>query len=364
MRGESAEPDTPATLAPVAHGFPRVREHAQICARLSRALQRHKLHHALLFTGPPGVGKATTARGLGCALHCRERPSLGCGECRVCRRVLAGTHAGVEWITPDTPAGSISVESVRALCTRAEAAPFEGDAHLVVIDPGEGLGVRGSNALLKTLEEPQPGVVFVLVVQDAQRLLPTIISRCLPIRFGRLTDESVQAIVEEQALEVDPARQATAVRLAHGQAGLALQLAADESLDASLEFLRAAVWAGEAGPAALFRGEDTDLWRAFRAASEGPKSQKAALERAAVARMVDLWLLHLRERLRQRSGLAGLGPDEWSDAQRVQACHVLDELQRGLDRNANVRLAIEHALLAMPTSARGGSSTKARPSQR
>jgi len=335
--------------------FPGVRGHAQAQARLSRAIARDQLHHGLIFVGPAGVGKATLARGLAAALHCKEAPALGCGACTACRRIAAGTHAGVEWVSPDEPGGRVKIEQARALANRLEMAPFEGDHHVVVFDPAEAIGEGGFNAMLKTLEEPRPGVHFVMIVTGLDVLLPTILSRCLTVRLGRLEDADVAAIVSDQVagrLEQGedpptPARIELAVGLAGGSAGLAVRLALDPTLDASLALLGQVVGAAQAGPPAIFGGDKSPLWRAWSEAVGPVKTGRPARERATLRRLCDLWLLHLRERLRGREGLPGV-PTGPAGARAVlrQLDHVQALLER-LGRNPNVRLSLEQTLLSM-----------------
>src|SRR5690606_37922568 len=143
--------------------FPGTLGHTEAQARLHRALRRDQLHHGIILVGPRGVGKATLARGLACALHCTASPGLGCGACTACHRVMARTHAGVEWIEPEADSTTIKVGAARELANRLELAPFEGRHHVVVFDPAEALNEQALNALLKTLEEPRPGVHFVMI---------------------------------------------------------------------------------------------------------------------------------------------------------------------------------------------------------
>lgn len=331
--------------------FPGVRGHAQAQARLSRAITRDQLHHGLIFVGPSGVGKATLARGLGAALHCQVEPGVGCGSCTSCRRIAAGTHAGVEWLAPAEPGGRVKIEHARTLAHRLELAPFEGNHHLVVFDPADAIGEAGFNAMLKTIEEPRPGVHFVMIVTGLDVLLPTILSRCLTVRLGRLADEDVTAIVQQQMADAEeppsPARIELAVGLAGGSAGLAVRLALDPTLDASLALLAQVVGASQSGPAAIFAGDKSPLWRAWSEAVGPVKTGRPARERAMLRQLCELWLLHLRERLRGRDGLPGV-PAGHADARAVLS--QLDQVQgllESLPRNPNVRLSLEQTLLSL-----------------
>ena len=331
-----------------------MRGHAQAQARLSRAISRDQLHHGLIFVGPQWVGKATLARGLGAALHCKVAPAVGCGACTSCRRVASGTHVGVEWLVPEEPGGRVKIEHARALAHRLELAPFEGERHLVVFDPAEAIGEGGFNAMLKTIEEPRPGVHFVMIVTGLDVLLPTILSRCLTVRLGRLDDADVTAIVRAQmegaALNEAPptaARIALAVGLAGGSAGLAVTLALDPTLDASLALLGQVVGAAQAGAPRIFGGDKSPLWTAWSEAVGPVKTGKPARERAVLRQLCDLWLLHLRERLRGRDGLPGVPPGP-SEARAVLGqLDAVQALLESVTRNPNVRLSLEQTLLSM-----------------
>lgn len=367
--------------------FPGVLGHEGAQTALARALGRGQLHHALVLVGPRGVGKATFARGLGCALLCPERPGVGCGACVTCRRVLAGNHPDVDWLVPDGKAGQISVDSARACHVRQAHAPYEGRAHLVVVDPADALGEAAGNALLKTIEEPRPGVHFALLTTNLQGVLPTILSRSLPVRLGRLDDAIVRAIVEPRAQGLAPERLDMAVLLAEGSAGVALELAADPSLERTVELVRQAIAAVRAGAPAIFAGDAAPLWTAWSAATapeeapapepepaEGPpeppgakkkkaskkgepgeakaaaaaKKDAAALQRAAVRRMVELWTLHVREQLRGRPGLPGVPPvPTEAPATLVAAIAALQRLGARVERMGSVRLMLEQGLLEL-----------------
>ncbi len=342
--------------------------HAEARQRLARAIARAQLHHSMIFVGPRGVGKATVARALARGLHCAVQPGVGCRACASCRRIDADLHAGVEWIRPEAPGGKIKVEVARELATRLLSAPFEGDAHVVVFDPAEALTEQAWNALLKTIEEPRPGVHFVSIAQGLDGILPTILSRSAVARFGRIGDDDVASVLDDVlarrepdpqgapasedgvVAEVPAARRELAMRLADGSPGLAVELALDPSLDGIHRLLAEAMDAVRRGPAAIFAGDRGGLGQAFAEASAGPTTGKPARERQAVARMTELWLLHLRERMRGREGVPDLGARLRADdgaSGSLFAATLLLELQDRLERNANARLVLEYALLEL-----------------
>ncbi|HEX6835703.1 MAG TPA: DNA polymerase III subunit [Polyangia bacterium] len=150
---------------------------------LRAALQAGRLHHAYLFEGPEGAGKAAAARELAMILECESR--RGCGQCVQCQKVEAGTHPDVLWFDM-TPKGL--TERVRELLTTLGFRPHEGRARVVIFDPAHGLApvperAEAANVLLKTLEEPPADTHFVLVTAEPKRLPVTVLSRCQRIRF-------------------------------------------------------------------------------------------------------------------------------------------------------------------------------------
>lgn len=342
--------------------FPGVRGHAHAQARLSRAIVRDQLHHGLIVMGPRGVGKAALARGLACALHCPQAPGTGCGICTSCQRIMGAMHAGVEWIEPETEGGTIKVEAARELSHRLQHAPFEGRHHVVIFDPADAMNEQAYNALLKSIEEPRPGVHFVMLTTHPDGLLPTIRSRCLPVRLGplpmELVDEVLDEVLDRRRAEAEaageeipeppsPARRTLAVQLSRGSVGQAVALLVDPSLPDVIDLVRCAMEAARHGPAGIFSGDKGPLWSAWLQASGGPGAGRPARERAACARAIDLWLLHLREHLRGHDGLPGLPAPQAAVPDLLHQIDRLQALGEALPRNPNVRLAIEQTLLEL-----------------
>jgi hypothetical protein len=185
-------------------------------------------------------------------------------------------------------------------------------------------------------------------------MLPTILSRCAVVRFGRLADDEVAAVLdaalaarEADAEPVPEDRRALAMRLADGSPGIAIELALDASLDATHRLLREASIAAQRGPLAIFGGEQSTFGQAWAAAGAGPVAGKAARERLAVQRAVELWLLDLRERIRGRAGVPGVDAVGHDRGDWLHAAEVLVDLQDRLERNANARLSLEQTLLAL-----------------
>ena len=154
---------------------------------LTAALKRGRVGHAYLFSGPRGVGKTTTARLVAMAVNC-EREDKPCGECESCLLVRRGNHPDV---TELDAASNNSVEDVRDLREKVRLTSMRGGRRVWVLDEAHMLSRAASNALLKTLEEPPEGLVFVLATTEPEKLPPTILSRCQHFRFRRLSEDEI-----------------------------------------------------------------------------------------------------------------------------------------------------------------------------
>jgi DNA polymerase-3 subunit delta' len=142
--------------------------------------------HAYLLHGPAGSGKRAAARGLAAALLC---PEGGCGVCNSCRRALAGTHADL--VTVERTGAALDVDDAREITTRAQRRPLE-SARQVLVVPDVHLASKAVPALLKTVEEPPPSTVFVLLADDLPAGLATIVSRCVQVPFVAVAPSVVE----------------------------------------------------------------------------------------------------------------------------------------------------------------------------
>ena len=161
---------------------------------LVAALRRDAIGHAYLFSGPRGVGKTTSARLLAMAVNCDAAPGeRPCGRCTACTAVQAGGHPDV--IELDA-ASNNSVDDVRELREQVRLAPLRGGRRVWILDEAHMLSRAAANALLKTLEEPPPGLLFVLATTEPEKLPATVLSRCQHFRFRRLSDAEIRGKLE------------------------------------------------------------------------------------------------------------------------------------------------------------------------
>jgi DNA polymerase III subunit gamma/tau len=161
---------------------------------LRPALERGRIGHAYLFSGPRGVGKTTTARLIAMTVNCDDATAVKpCGVCESCKMVIAGRHPDVLEIDA---ASNNSVDDVRDLREKVALQPMRGSNKVYILDEAHMMSKSAFNALLKTLEEPPEHAVFVLATTEPERLPPTILSRCQHYRFRRLNLEEIAGKLE------------------------------------------------------------------------------------------------------------------------------------------------------------------------
>jgi DNA polymerase-3 subunit delta' len=347
------------TPAPVPPSGPEVIGQDRVVAALASALRAGRLAHALLFIGPPGVGRETTARALARGLLCERRDTpaaavpFGCGACRACRRVVAGTHPDVLVVMseaeavsrglaePDPgkarPSAEIRIDAIRELCRQLPRRPYEGRARVVIVVDAHRMNDKAQNALLKGLEEPGDAEnVLVLLVPGTRAVLPTIASRCQRIAFSPLSPDALRAILRAHGVADADAR-AARPGVASVQAALAEVADVDDAVGRLLAGL------------ALRRRDDRLRDRLELAEAIGrDRLEVEALLRAAEQRLA----LRLRARLiggRADVGGAG-GADGLDGLEEVEALEGLAAARADLQGNGAVQLVIEKLLLGTPPS--------------
>jgi DNA polymerase-3 subunit delta' len=318
-----------------------------------RALQRDVAlahpSHAYLFAGPAGVGRRTLALAFAQALNCVQPPSPGefCGACRPCRQIAGRTHPDLSLLLPDQPGKPIKVESAREMMHMLALSPLELHWRVGLLADFDQATPSTANALLKMLEEPPASVILLLTAESAEALLPTIVSRCRVITLRPLPISEIEAALIER-WQVVPARARLLAHLSGGRLGWALRELNDEG-------------------AAQTRRAGLESWRSVFTANRAARLVQASLlardrdEEYDLTRTLEMWqsLTHdlLLSGIDPQASLTNLDYAEEIRAlaqriapERARAWLVaLQRVGRGIERNLNLRLALEAALLEAPS---------------
>lgn len=214
--------------------------HDEVVEQFRRALGRERLASSFLFVGPEGIGKRSFALKLAQALLCKTHPEEAldpCDRCPPCLQVLAGSHPDLEVVAKPKDKSFLPLELLigdkehrmrQGLCRNIAMKPFMGGRKVAVIDDADFLNPEGANSLLKTLEEPPPRSVLILISTSPAKQLPTIRSRCQLVRFRPLLIDVVAELLTQSKLVEDPAEAQRLAGYSQGSVQQALELADPE----------------------------------------------------------------------------------------------------------------------------------------
>lgn len=248
----------------------QIRGHDQTIELLRGVIDKDRPAHAYLFHGPRGVGKTKTAMAFAAALNCAS----ACGVCPSCRSIQAHTYPDFHYVEPEGQQ-TIMRRQIADLIKVVHLKRRPGGYNVVVIDEAQSLGLDAANTLLKTLEEPPEGVVFILVASNIDRVLATIASRCQRIAFSALDSAVVSDIlIADYKMDADKAKLAAA--LTRGMVGEAIELAAGGLLDIRPELLKVMTATADDAAAPALLAENL-IAIAKKRASKVKKAQEAEL---------------------------------------------------------------------------------------
>ena len=217
--------------------------HESVIERFRRSARRNRLASTYLFVGPPGVGKRTLALKLAEALLCETNSETvlePCGSCPACQQVRAGSHPDLMVVSRPKDKNFIPVEAFigdrehrrrEGLCHEIGLKPFRGGRKIAIIDDADFLNQESANSLLKTLEEPPPKSLLILIGTSEQRQLSTIVSRSQVIRFGPLSEQQVVDLLTQNQLvetEIPPEQLALCCQ---GSIDLAIKLSDKDTFE-------------------------------------------------------------------------------------------------------------------------------------
>jgi DNA polymerase-3 subunit delta' len=354
-------------------GFDDFCGNGPVLEALRRMLARDRLPHALLFSGPVGIGKYTAAQMLAKAIHCLQRQNDFCGECLSCRNIAQADdrraaveqaeadrekltkrpremalviqhHPDVVLLAPNGPLRLFQIEQARYLKHALDFVPAGKGKKIFILPDAERMDAAAANSLLKSLEEPPPHALLLLTTSAEAALLPTIRSRCIALWFSPLRQEEVVAFLERHGIGRDAKERNLRAAIAKGAPGAALRLELERFLrlrDSLLRLLRAG----------LERADFQTLFAEAQRLSGREETLENLLE-VLYSLLQDI--LHIEaeangeplrnadrpEMLRQVARLL--------DVQGVmRAMRTLGELERSLRRNVPSRLALEAFALGL-----------------
>ena len=319
----------------------RIRGHEALVQGFTQAWRRGRLAHGYLFSGPPGVGKRLFADELAKAMLCEAATNKfeACDRCAACTLVTAGTHPDFFAVSRPEDTNEIPIAVMRELCRGFTLKTARGRGKVAVLDDADDLNEESANCFLKTLEEPPPRSVFILVGTSVDRQLATVVSRCQVIRFAPLPEENVVELLRSQGVEVGPSLR-QAARLAGGSPGQAAMLA-----DLALWKFRKVLLDGFCK-----RQPDTvSLAKAWIEFCE-EAGKEAAVQRRRAALVLRLLVEFLKDALGRSLGAAP-GREELADAappsfpQSVSPEQILRMLDRCLDAETQLERYVQLTLV-------------------
>lgn len=315
--------------------------------RTSMAHGRNR--HAYLITGTRSIGKNQLAHAFAMALNCtHEDPSQHpCGECRSCRLIYSGNHPDMLYSETDEKTGQLKIDTIRDVMRLLALKPFDSRYRVAIFDNFDAAQPRAQDALLKTLEEPAPHAVLILLAQSTERVMSTITSRCQIVPLRPVPQETVHDFLMMHGAEED--RATLLARLSNGRIGWALNALRDEVVmqerEDMLSMLEDIISSNRTGRFAIAENMD----------------KLARKDKMAVSNLLETWQTYWRDVLLLTEGslVKPCNSDRHVQiqqiAQRIQPADALRALKatrttlnETLKTNASVRLALEVLFLDYP----------------
>jgi DNA polymerase-3 subunit delta' len=312
---------------------------------LRKGMAHGRVRHAYLITGMPSIGKSALAHAFALALNCAhaDEAARPCLECRSCKLLLSGNHPDIVYSETDPNTGVLKIEQIRTVTQRIALKPYEARHRIAIFHDFDRAQPRAQDALLKTLEEPPPHAILLLIAPSVEALLPTIISRCQVINLRPVPVETVRQVLVER-YGADDEKATFLARLSGGRLGWAIETLANpamlEQREQALDLLESCLRENRAGRFAIA----DDLGK----------------DKLALTPLLELWQTYWRDVLL----LAEDSPVKPSNTDRavaieqlmvdvtpekaLTALHATQTLIDQLKYNINTRLALEVMFLDYP----------------
>lgn len=208
-------------------GFKDVIGHNDIIQYIQNAVSQDKVSHAYILNGERGSGKKMLADLFAMTLQCEEHTPNPCGECHSCKQAKSGNHPDIIHVTHEKP-NTISVDDIRTQVNNdIVIKPYSSPYKIYIIPEADLLSVQAQNALLKTIEEPPAYAVIFLLTENAESLLPTIMSRCVMLKLRNIKTTLIKKYLMEQ-MQIPDYQADICAEFAQGNMGRAIMLASSE----------------------------------------------------------------------------------------------------------------------------------------
>ncbi len=326
------------------HHWP-VYGHDWAVEHLRKSIANTRIRHAYLIVGSESIGKETLARSLAMTLNCthEDEDARPCGQCSSCKRIASGNHPDIIYSELDGSTGALKIEEIRTVTAKIALKPYEARYRIAILRDFDHARPQAQDALLKTLEEPPPQALLILIAPSTESLLPTITSRSQVIHLRPLPLETIHDVLVNEK-QVPPDQADLLARLSGGRMGWVMQALADPSMleqrTAALDLLENLIPMNRA--------------KRFEIAEDLSK------DKLALYPLLELWQSYWRDVLLLCQGL-GNNPanvdrkasleqiaKQTSPDEALLAVQATRTMLSNLSTNLNLRLAIEVMFLDYP----------------
>ncbi|TWU38003.1 DNA polymerase III subunit tau [Candidatus Brocadiaceae bacterium S225] len=207
-----------------------------IIDHFKKAIKADQLSHAYIFTGQEGIGKTLFAKEFAKALNCKSDGNDSCNLCQNCIRIEKHNHPDIFWTEREEKAKFIKIENIRNLQNSVRLSPLESDFKIFIIKEADRMNEEASNCLLKTLEEPSPNTIIILITNSITSIKDTIRSRCQIIRFHPIPIHIIENQLKDK-FDADNNKIRWISRFCNGSLGNALHLLSDNHYEINNEIV-------------------------------------------------------------------------------------------------------------------------------